>query len=238
MHKFVQKSVYIPNDETSCKGSMSNFIMSVDDENLVLALRNGDELAFVTLIERYHPALVKMAMIFVGDESVAEEVAQETWIAVLQGLDNFEKRSSLKTWIFSILTNRAKTRGRREGRTIPFSMLWSPDDDLAEPSVAVVRFEAPGHPSAGHWLDTAKPSDWDSVPEDRLLSKETGEVIQRAISSLPLSQQEVITLRDIAGWNSEEVCNILNISDTNQRVLLHRARSKVRRALEQYLDEA
>lgn len=211
---------------------------SMDEETLITALRTGDEAAFVTLIDKYHPSLVRLAMIFVDDPAVAEEVVQETWVAVLTGLDRFEGRSSLKTWIYSILTNRAKTRGQREGRTIPFSAMGTLDDDAPEPSVAPDRFEPVGREWGNHWKDTTEPGDWDSIPEARLLSMETRTVIQKAIDSLPPNQREVITLRDVLGWSSEEVCNVLELSETNQRVLLHRARSKVRQALEKYLEES
>jgi RNA polymerase sigma-70 factor (ECF subfamily) len=171
----------------------------------------------------------------VGDHALAEEVAQETWLGVLRGLDRFEGRSSLKTWLFSILVNRAKTRGQRESRSIPFSALWDPDAEPDEPAVEPDRFFPPDHPDwPGHWA--AFPKSWDQVPEEALLSQEALAVIQTAVAGLPPSQREVITLRDIQGWTSDEVCNVLNIGETNQRVLLHRARSKVRHALERYLD--
>ena len=208
----------------------------MDDVQLVSALRAGDEAAFASLIERYHPGLVRLAKIYVDDPSVAEEVAQETWVAVLKGLDRFEGRSSLKTWIYSILTNRAKTRGQREGRTIPFSAFGNTDDEPADSVVDADRFQPPDHPWAGHWIESTMPNSWDDIPENHLLSIETGAMIQEAINGLPPAQREVITLRDVLEWTSEEVCNILELSETNQRVLLHRARSKVRRALEEYLD--
>ena len=167
--------------------------------------------------------------------SVAEEVAQETWIAVLQGIERFEGRSSLKTWIFRILTNRAKTRAQRESRYVPLSALDELNAEADEPSVSPDRFFHPGDPSAHHF--TSIPQRFDQIPEDRLLSQETRAVIQQAIEMLPPNQRQVITLRDIEGWSSQEVCNVLNVSETNQRVLLHRARSKVRQALESYLVE-
>jgi RNA polymerase sigma-70 factor (ECF subfamily) len=206
------------------------------DLHLVSALRRGDEAAFMSLVDQYHPSLVRLAMMYVPDRTIAEEVAQETWLGVFQGLDRFEGRSSLKTWIFRILTNRAKTRGQREGRSIPFSALWNPDQESDEPAVAPERFKPVDDPQEPHhWVSF--PRSWSDIPEEHLLSQETRAVIQQAIEALPASQREVITLRDIEGWSSEEVCNALEISETNQRVLLHRARSKVRRALEQYFDE-
>src|SRR5262249_2336024 len=150
------------------------------------------------------------------------------------GLGRFEGRSSLKTWIYRILLNRARTRGQREGRSIPFSAAWSADADPGEPAVEAERFLPPEHQWHGHWVSF--PHNWDELPEERLLAQETRAHLQEAIDALPPSQREVITLRDVEGWSSEEVRNALDISESNQRVLLHRARSKVRRALEQYLD--
>jgi RNA polymerase sigma-70 factor (ECF subfamily) len=165
---------------------------------------------------------------------VAEEVVQETWLAVLQGIDRFEGRSSLKTWLFRILTNRAKTRGEREGRTVPFSALADAAEvEGEEPAVDPDRFYGSEHPNAGLWVDV--PQRWADTPERRLLSGEVQELVADAIAALPPSQRAVISLRDVEGWSSEEVCNVLELSETNQRVLLHRARTKVRRALETYL---
>lgn len=208
---------------------------SEDEVPLVEALRRGDEQAFVALIERYHRSLVRLAGLYVSDDAVAEEVAQETWLGVLRGIDRFEARSSLKTWIFRILVNRARTRGVREGRTIPFSAVWRPDDEPFEPAVEPDRFTPPDHEtSPGHWITPV--TDWDEIPEERLLALETRACVGDAIGQLSGTQREVITLRDVEGWTSQEVCAALNISEANQRVLLHRARSKVRRALESYLD--
>jgi RNA polymerase sigma-70 factor (ECF subfamily) len=196
-----------------------------DDRELVRALREGDEEAFMSLVERYHASLVRMARMYVPSNEVAEEVVQETWIAVLKGIGRFERRSSLKTWIYSILVNIAKTRGQRERRSIPFSASAPLGSD--EPAVDPDRFL-----SSGDWA--LGPTDWET-PEESLLSGETRELILHTIDGLSESQKEVITLRDIEGWSSDEVCNALEITETNQRVLLHRARSKVRAALEHYL---
>ena len=195
---------------------------------LVAALRAGDEAAFRALIEMYHAMLVRVARMYVSTQAVAEEVAQETWLAVLEGIHRFEGRSSLKTWVFRILTNRAKTRGIREGRSLPFSAL-----DPDEPAVPADRFHGADHNWPGHWA--APPT---GFPEERLLAGETREVIERAIEALPPTQRAVISLRDVEGWSAEEVCNALTLTETNQRVLLHRARSAVRAALEQYLEES
>jgi RNA polymerase sigma-70 factor (ECF subfamily) len=208
-------------------------VASRDDLRLVRALRNGDEAAFTSLLDRYHALLVRLATMYVPDRAVAEEVAQETWLGVLRGIHRFEGRSSLKTWIFSILIHCAKTRGQREGRSIPFSTLWDPDTEPAEPAVEPERFRPLGDQWAHGWVFF--PQSWDDIPEERFLSRETRSVVQQAIERLPPSQREVITLRDMEGWTAGEVCNTLGISETNQRVLLHRARSSVRRALEHYL---
>jgi RNA polymerase sigma-70 factor (ECF subfamily) len=207
-----------------------------DEARLLEGLRRGDEAAFVELLDRYHGALVRLAMVYVGDRAVAEEVAQETWLGVLRGLERFEGRSSLKTWVFRILTNRAKTRGEREGRMIPFSALAGAEVEADDPAVEPERFLPADHPKwPGHW--SAAPRGWGDNPEARLLSGETGDLIREAVDGLPPSQRAVIVLRDVEGFGSDEVCALLQVSETNQRVLLHRARSKVRRALEQYLGE-
>ena len=201
-----------------------------DDARVVAALRAGDEAAFRMLVAELHSSLVRVALVYVPSRAVAEEVVQETWVGVLRGLDRFEGRSSLKTWIFRILTNTAKTRGRREGRTIPFSSLQSPGT-VPEPAVDADRFRPDDDPRwPGHWA--AAPEE---LPEDPLVAAETRARLEAAIADLPANQRAVITLRDVQGWTSEEVCNALDVSETNQRVLLHRARSKVRAALEHYL---
>ena len=179
------------------------------------------------LIRGLNPSLLRVARMFVPTAALAEDVVQETWLAVLKGIDRFEGRSSLKTWIFRILTNRAKTRGIREGRSLPFSSL-----EAEESAVEPERFHGGDHAWSGHW--SAPPSDF---PEERLLAGETREVIEHAIEALPPTQRVVISLRDIEGWSADEVCNALTLTETNQRVLLHRARSAVRAALEQYLEE-
>jgi RNA polymerase sigma-70 factor (ECF subfamily) len=202
------------------------------EAQLLEALRAGDEAAFTQLVREYQPSLVRVARIYVPTQAAAEEVAAETWLAVLNGLDRFEGRSSLKTWIFRILTNIAKTRGQRDGRTLPFSALENPGR-VPEAALDADRFLDPEHPRwPGHWA--VRPEPW---PEDALVAAETQAVVAEAIEALPPAQRAVISLRDVEGWSSEEVRNALELSETNQRVLLHRARSKVRRALESYLDE-
>ena len=184
------------------------------------------------LVERYQPAMLRVALMYVSTRAVAEEVVQDAWVGVLKGLEGFEGRSSLRTWIFRILVNTAKTRGQREARSIPFSSVWSADPD-ADPLVEPGRFLPPGHPASGRWAEP--PVGWESTPEERLLAKETLAEVSRAIDALPPNQREVIRMRDVLGWPSADVRNALDISETNQRVLLHRARAKVRRALEGYL---
>jgi RNA polymerase sigma-70 factor (ECF subfamily) len=210
-------------------------VATAEDIELIQRLRAGDEAAFVALVDRHAAPMLRLAMNYVPIRAVAEEVVQETWLAVLEGLDKFEGRSSLKTWIFRILMNRAMSRGQREHRSVPFSSLFDPSSGEAEPAVDPDRFRGAGDSSPGQWA--SPPRDWEGIPEDRLVSKETLAQIQIAIEALRPAQREVITLRDVAGWSSAEVCNVLGISETNQRVLLHRARTKVRRALETYLDE-
>lgn len=202
------------------------------DAQFLEALRMGDEAAFAALVEKYHASMVRVAMMYISSRVIAEEVVQETWIGVLKGLARFEGRSSLKTWIYSILINRAKTHAQREGRYVQLSL--DEDSEDGEPTVSPDRFNPRDHPLyANHWV--TEPDDWNAVPERRMISRETLHVIQEAIDALPPNQRTVITLRDVDQLTSEEVCNILDITETNQRVLLHRARAKVRNALEQYL---
>jgi RNA polymerase sigma-70 factor (ECF subfamily) len=200
------------------------------DAELVEALRAGDEETFRVVVREWNASLLRVAQIFVPSRAVAEEVVQETWLRVLGALDRFEGRSSLKTWVFRILVNTAKTRAQREGRVIPFSSLQDPAR-VPEASVDADRFlpdDDEHHPGA--W--SSPPRD---LPEERLLASETRARIAQAIDALPASQRAVIMLRDVQGWSSEEVCNALDITEVNQRVLLHRARAKVRNALEDYL---
>jgi RNA polymerase sigma-70 factor, ECF subfamily len=201
-------------------------VENADDARLVERLRAGDESAFADLVRTYHSSLLRVARLFVPTAAVAEDVVAETWLGVVKGIDRFEGRSSLKTWIFRILTNTAKTRGQRESRSVPFSSLEDAEGTF-EPAVESGRFTP-----VGHWADP--PRAW---PEERLISRETLDVIQDAIESLPPAQRAVISLRDVEGWDAEEVRNALELSETNQRVLLHRARAKVRRVLDGYLME-
>jgi RNA polymerase sigma-70 factor, ECF subfamily len=203
-----------------------------DDDELLDALRQGDEGAYVALVRRYGGLMQRVALSYVRTPAVAEEVVQETWCAVLTGLDRFEGRAALKTWLFRILTNRAKTRGLREARTVPFSSLAG-EDEVDGPAVDPDRFLPADHPQwPGHWA--SGPAPWSAVPDERLLAREVRTRIREAIDTLPERQQAVIVLRDVDGWPPEEVCQVLGVSEGNQRVLLHRARSKVRAQLERY----
>jgi RNA polymerase sigma-70 factor, ECF subfamily len=197
--------------------------------DLIAALKRRDEAAFVQVVAQYQGAMLRLALVYVRSRAIAEEVVQEAWLGVLRGLDQFEGRSSFKTWLFRIVVNRAKTRSAREGRTIPFSALTD------EPAVPADRFLGPDHPEwPSHWA--VPPRSWGASADERLQARETMGLIESALATLPPAQREVITLRDVEGVSSEEVCNILEISETNQRVLLHRARSRVRAALERHFD--
>ncbi len=209
--------------------------LRTDDAHLIAALQRGDEVAFAALIARHHASMVRVAALYVRDREVAEEVAQDAWVAVLRGMDQFEARSSLKTWIFHILTNRARSRGVRDQRVVPFATLQG-DDPNSDRSVDPDRFFPAGHEDAGHW--SSPPRSWEGAPEARLLTNETGAHIAAAIAALPEGQRTVITLRDVEGWPAAEVCHVLGLTETNQRVLLHRARSRVREALACYLGDA
>jgi len=209
-------------------------LQAPEDARVVDALRAGDEATFTMLVEDWSPAMLRVARIYVPTRAIAEDVVQETWIAVLRGIDRFQGRSSLRTWVFRILANTAKTRGERERRTVPLSALEDPLR-VPEPAISADRFLDADHPNyPGHWA--SPPVSWSTQPEERLLGAETRAVIGGSIAKLPPGQRAVISLRDVEGWGSEEVCNVLGISETNQRVLLHRARAKVRQALEEYLD--
>jgi RNA polymerase sigma-70 factor, ECF subfamily len=201
------------------------------DRLLVQRLRQGDEAAFEQLIDTYHGPLLRLARTFVRDREVAAEVVQETWLGVIRGIERFEGRSSLRTWIFRILTNTARKRGVREARTIPFAALAGAD---GEEAVDPDRFLPAGAMWAGHWA--APPASWGTDPEQAVLADEARGAIEAAIAVLPDLQRQVVTLRDVEGWSSEEVCELLELTEGNQRVLLHRARAKVRQALEDYFN--
>jgi len=206
-----------------------------DEAQLIDALRRHDEAAFVQLVERYQGPLLRLALVYAGSRAVAEDVVQDTWLGVLQGIHKFEGRSSFKTWLFRILVNRARTRAEREGRTLPFSALGDAPIESGESAVPAHRFLGATDPQwPHHWA--SPPKAWGGSPEDQLLARETLDLIALEIARLPPAQREVITLRDVEGWSAEEACNVLGITETNQRVLLHRARSRVRGALESHFD--
>ena len=202
------------------------------DESILLdGLRKGNEEAFAYLLDTYYGQLLRVAMSHVPSRAVAEEVVQETWQGVLESLPRFEGRSSLKTWLFRILTNRAKTRGKRESRYESMDSEEGESEGWTDPD----RF-IPGGGLQGHWR--VLPTPWDDrTPERLLLSKESQRLIQAAIDALPPVQRQVMMFRDIEGVEASEVCNLLDITETNQRVLLHRARTKVRRTIDAQLSE-
>lgn len=204
------------------------------DATLVERLRAGDETAFIRLLELHGATLRRIARIYATD-AVADEIVQETWIAVLRGIDGFEGRASLRTWLVRILVNIARTHGAREHRQVPFSAFVGPDDEGAEAAVEPDRFQGPDGRFPGGWVSF--PERWDEQPEVRFLSTEGVLVAHRAIDALPPAQREVVTLRDIEGWTSDEVAQAMAISPGNQRVLLHRGRSRVRAALETAVSE-
>ena len=196
---------------------------SVDAARLA-ALRAGDDRAFAELVDELSPRMLRLARVYVAGAAVAEEAVQEAWIVVLRTLDRFEGRSTLSTWIFGIVVNVARARGRHESRSRPFSSLSTDDEPIIDPD----RFLPADHERwPGHWA--IAPAPW---PEDALVTAEAVQVIRAAVAALPQAQREVITLRDIIGCTAEETCNTLGLTDTNHRVLLHRARTKVRAALE------
>lgn len=203
----------------------------MEDAELVQRLRARDERAFAELVEQWSPSMLRLARMHVPSAAVAEEVVQEAWLAVLQGIDRFEGRSSLKTWVFRILVNRALTRGVRESRSIPFAALAAQEAAADDPAVDADRFARDGA-----WA--SPPRRWEEQPEAKARSDETLAVARATIDKLPPMQRLVITMRDLEGFPSDETCNALAISETNQRVLLHRARAKVRTALEEHLGDA
>ena len=206
------------------------------DRRCLAALRAGDEEAFRRLVEHHGPGMLRVARANVSSTGVAEEVVQEAWVGVLKSLDRFEGRSSLSTWIYRILINTARSRMRKEGRSIPFSSLIRAEVGGEEPSLPTETFLAREHADhPGGWAMV--PAAWPTDPDGRLIAGETRERISAAIEALPPAQQTVISLRDIVGWSSEEVRNTLEISESNQRVLLHRARAKVRKALADYVGD-
>jgi RNA polymerase sigma-70 factor (ECF subfamily) len=207
--------------------------MAFGDEQMLAALRAGDERTFRELFARSYPMMKRVARAYVGSDAVAEEVVQETWVAIVTGLDRFEGRSALGTWIFSILSNQAKTHGARERRAVPFSC--ATPSDAEEPAVDPDRFQKDDEAWPGHWATPPRP--WQK-PERRLLSLEARARLKTALAELPERQRLIVGLRDVEGHSAEEVCDLLGLSQENQRVLLHRGRSRLRAVLEQYIDAA
>ncbi len=200
---------------------------------LVAGLRAGEETAFLTLIRRHQAPMMRIARAYVSSSATAEDVVQETWLAVFRGVDRFDGRSSLKTWLYRILVNRAKTAGQRERRCVPAAQFAPPETNGSEPAVAAERFLDMRHPQRPqHWKRPPVP--WERSVEDRLVDSEAVGVVGDAINDLPPAQRLVVTLRDVECWTADEVCRVLRLSETNQRVILHRARARVRQRLENY----
>lgn len=203
------------------------------DEQIVAGLRAGDEVTFRDLFERNYPMMKRVARGYVGSEAVAEEIVQDTWMAIVTGIGRFEGRSSIRTWIFSILTNQAKSHSARERRAMPFSSISQAGAD--ESSVDPDRFQKDDEAWPGHWATPPRP--WQK-PERRLMSLEARERLKVALAQLPDRQRVIVGLRDVEGLTAEEVCDLLDLSQENQRVLLHRGRSRLRAVLEEYIGAA
>lgn len=209
-------------------------VLSEDDAELVDLLRAGDEDAFARIVEDWSPSMLRLARAHVSTDASAEELVQETWLAVVRGLDRFEGRSSLKTWVFSILTNQAKSRGVRESRALPWSSLGPEDQG---PTVDPGRFRGPDDQWPGGWTVEGRPSAWEPSPESSAIAGEIRDRLAVALQELPDRQRVVVSLRDVHGLTSDEVCATLGITGVNQRVLLHRGRARLRTALEDYYRE-
>jgi RNA polymerase sigma-70 factor (ECF subfamily) len=228
----VRESLPMADEEASRGGAQGDGTRTDPDAELLAALRSGDEDAFQALVSEHGPFLMRLVMMYVPSHAVAEEVVQDTWLAALSGLDRFEGRSSLRTWLASIALNKARTRGTREGRIVPFALLRRRYEEGGGPALDPDRFQGRRGERPGWWA--SPPLAW-AEPERQVEAAETRRVLLEAIRDLPPRQREVIALRDVSGWDAEEVCNALDLTETNQRVLLHRARSKVRAALEEHL---
>jgi RNA polymerase sigma-70 factor, ECF subfamily len=208
-------------------------VSTVSEDSLVTALRRGDEAAFAALVERHTPSMLRVAAGYVPNREDAEEVVQETWIALLKGLDGFQGRSSLRTWLFTVLVNIAKTRGVRERRETDVQVLA-----FTGGTVDPARFRAAGQEWAGHWKEHRAPEPFPDTPEGSVLGDELIAVTRLELDKLPARQREVVTMRDVLGMESAEVSALLGVSAANQRVLLHRGRAAVRQALEDYVKES
>jgi RNA polymerase sigma-70 factor (ECF subfamily) len=213
--------------------AVDGMTLEAREQRLLAALRAGDESAFMALVQTYGPVMLRLARAYVGSAAVAEEVVQEAWLGALESLPRFEGRSSLKTWLLRILKNIASRRAAQERRSVPFSALEGAED-TGEPAVPAERFLDPDERWAGHWASA--PRRFGDMPEEKLFARAALDVVEDEIRRLPANQRAVLDLRDVEGWDADEVCQLLDISAGNQRVLLHRARSRVRRALEDHLD--
>lgn len=215
----------------ACRPPYERVGANPEDTLLLRALAEGDEAAFARVLDLYFPAMLRLALVYVDGRATAEEVIQETWLAAIQGIDRFEGRSSVKTWLFRILRNIARARGKRDARMRPISEFEIREaDQEMDPLDNVVALGGTGNGHAALWVVTVDPA-------EEVLARELAARIEQAIDALPPRQREVIVLRDVEGWSAEDVCNAMGISETNQRVLLHRARGKVRRDLRWYLTE-
>jgi RNA polymerase sigma-70 factor, ECF subfamily len=205
---------------------------TMDETAVIAALRDGDESAFAQLVDKHTPSMLRVARGYVPSHEIAEEVVQETWIALVKGIGNFEGRSSLRTWLFTVMINIAKSRGVKERRESDAAVAA-----FTGGTVDPARFREAGDPYPGHWTPDEVPSPFPETPEDSVLGRELVDVAQRELEKLPDRQRNVVTLRDMLGFESGEVCELLDISVANQRVLLHRGRAVLRAALEDYLGE-
>jgi RNA polymerase sigma-70 factor (ECF subfamily) len=212
-------------------GDGETIARAASDVAVVAALRAGDESVFAALVDSWSPAMLRLARMHVATREAAQDVVQETWIAALRGIDRFEGRSALRTWVFRILLNIARTTGVKEHRTVPFSTAFG---DETGPTVDPVRFQGAGERFPGGWRQFPEP--W-STPEGLALAGEARAVIEHSVATLPERQRVVIELRDVHGYVADEVCDLLDVSPGNQRVLLHRARAAVRRDLERYFTD-
>lgn len=207
-------------------------VQGLAERDLVRRLRGGDHRAFAEIVGGWSPMMRRVARTHVSTDASAEEIVQETWLAVVHGLARFEGRSSLRTWVFRILTNRAKTCGVREARSIPWSSVGP--SDTGSPAVDPNRFRGPDDEYPRHWTVVGAPRPWEPSPEGAALTGEVLSYLGAALATLPERQRSVVTLRDVNGLTAEEVCEVLEITAANQRVLLHRARARLRQALEDY----
>lgn len=220
-------------DRTAVAATGGTVLLDSDDDALVARLRAGDGVAFTRIVDEWSPVLLHVARRYVADRQAAEDVVQDTWLGVMTGLAHFEGRSSLRSWTFSILINRAKTRRTRDQRVVASATLTGGAVDADQSTLDPARFQDADGKYPGHWTSTGAPRPWEE-PEGRALGREVGELIERALDALPERQRLVVQMRDIHGMSSDEACAALRLSQQNQRVLLHRGRAALRAALEGY----